>query len=274
MTALSDNKLLSGIANNFFGEYDYLVGASKTIYNGGMVVLNASGYAEAATDATAKKLIGISRGESKRGCPITTTLSTTTAGTISVRVATKGIFNFAIASASQTDVGKNVYMLDDQTVGFASNYGMKVGKIVKIVSSTEVMVDLDIENKLKEVLFTLPIDHSVLTAASSDAMTELVIDNPCVIREIRYIADLAHTQSGSAVTFTFNCEKSNVNMTGTLTSTISAMATAGAFAEQDVTFNSTSILESATKLSIERTKTGGGVVKAALGNLQIIGYYL
>lgn len=100
----------------------YGVGASKTIYKGTLVGINTStGYAEA-KDASGNRFAGVSSGQAVCG---------TTAGAVKVEVYRQGVFKFIMASAAITDLGKEVYSSDDQTVANTdAGSCTKVGKVV------------------------------------------------------------------------------------------------------------------------------------------------
>ena len=87
------------------------VGAGKVIWAGSLVVVNATGFAEPATTATGK----IAAGRAELWIDNTGGAD----GAVSVRVA-RGIFAFANSAGgdaiARTEIGKTVYLVDDQTV--------------------------------------------------------------------------------------------------------------------------------------------------------------
>lgn len=122
------------------GQYqNYKAGAAKKIYKGALTVNAASGagngYAEPLTDAANKNYIGVSVD--------TVDNSSGANGAKEGRVFKTGTFEFAKASATQTDVGKAAYGLDDQTVGLTSTNSILVGYIEEIINSTTVAVRID-----------------------------------------------------------------------------------------------------------------------------------
>ena len=67
------------------------------------------------------------------------------AGDLSVRVETERAFNFAGAGFTQADLLKEVYAADDNTVQIAAGTNLvKVGKIIEVISATEVLVKLEV----------------------------------------------------------------------------------------------------------------------------------
>ena len=92
--------------------FDFDVKANTTIHQGSLVVLDA-GYA--APGAAAAGLIAVGRAEESA--------ARLTAAPLKIRVR-RGIFGFANAPGSlitQADVGKDCYVIDDQTVGRAGS---------------------------------------------------------------------------------------------------------------------------------------------------------
>jgi hypothetical protein len=106
------------------------VGAAKTIYQGGLVVLDA-GYAEPGNVDT--DLIAVGRAEE------TVDNSAGSAGDLNVRVR-RGIFKFGNSASTdliaQADVGADCYIVDDQTVAKTngSSARSRAGKIVAVDS--------------------------------------------------------------------------------------------------------------------------------------------
>lgn len=104
---------------------DYPMAASVTIYEGGFVGDNGSGYARALT--AGDPFLGIAQ----KGCVETTA----TAGGQFVRVRT-GTWRqeFALAGAI-TDIGKVVYATDDGTLSLTAGTNTPVGRVVRYVTA-------------------------------------------------------------------------------------------------------------------------------------------
>ncbi len=113
------------------------VAAATTIYGGAMVAIDASGNAvPAAADATLRV----------RGMCLQAITNAGAAGLAIVQVRRGPIKVFISASdIVAADVGTIAYVLDDQTVAKSSSGGTRppAGKVIAIISTTQVVVDLD-----------------------------------------------------------------------------------------------------------------------------------
>ncbi len=101
--------------------------AASTIYKGSLVVLNAAGFAEAGTTATAKVAIGRAK---------KTQTNSGSAGSVSIEVE-EGIFKWANAGGDAVvaaDRGLSVYITDDQTVNHTATGKSVAGKCIQIDS--------------------------------------------------------------------------------------------------------------------------------------------
>jgi phosphoribosylpyrophosphate synthetase len=117
---------------------NFLVEDNVHIYKGALVVANDAGYAEPATNAADKVLLGVAHEECDN------TLTGHSQGGKSVRVIRGGTFPFTTADLVQADVGIKCYVEDDDTVNDAgtSTQGIVAGIVTEVVSATEVMVDI------------------------------------------------------------------------------------------------------------------------------------
>lgn len=112
------------------------MGASKTIYQGGLVcVVTATGLVEAASDTAAYPVVGVAMETKTSGATGTTLIS----------IAVTGVFNFAYGAANATDAlaaGVLVYVTDDQTVDIAgtTTNDMVAGRCVRVNSASNVDV--------------------------------------------------------------------------------------------------------------------------------------
>jgi predicted RecA/RadA family phage recombinase len=136
MSALTDTR---EVKRKDGGYQNYKLGAAKKVYKGAMVV-NAqagatNGYLEPLTDAAQKSFAGVSVDTSDN--------SAGSSGAKEARVFKSGVFEFAKASAVQTDVGRKCYGLDDQTVGLTTTNSILVGVIEEIIDSATVAVRID-----------------------------------------------------------------------------------------------------------------------------------
>lgn len=119
-----------------YTEQDFLCGVD-VVYQGGLVMLNA-GYAVAGADTASCIFCGVAKE--------TVDNSAGSAGDKSVGVYTSGVFSFAASGAAvATWVGQKVFIVDDQTVALAATTSndVLVGRCVKVVSATEVLVAID-----------------------------------------------------------------------------------------------------------------------------------
>ncbi len=116
----------------------YPVAATKKIYQGALVVLNATGFAEPATAATAKKAVG--RAEALAD----NTTGADGAISIVVRSGTFKYLNSAAGDAiAKTEVGKPCFAVDDQTVAKTDGTGTRsVAGIVEQVDTDGVWVEV------------------------------------------------------------------------------------------------------------------------------------
>lgn len=114
------------------------VEAGETLYAGTLACIDAEGYAINASDAANQKPIGVVRD---------TVVNTGGAdGAVFAEVWLEGQFVFVIAAtATIADVGKAVYVVDNQTVSLtkATNSG-PIGYITRCTTTTEVWVKLQI----------------------------------------------------------------------------------------------------------------------------------
>lgn len=131
----------------------FLVEDDVHIFKGALVVANDAGYAEPATNAADKVLLGVAYEE------VDNTLEGHSQGGKSVRVIRGGTFPFTTADLVQADIGILCYIEDDDTVNDAgtATQGIITGIVVEAISATKVMVDI-----------SLGINQGALSAAIND----------------------------------------------------------------------------------------------------------
>lgn len=112
MTALSSDR---NVNRRSCGRRVFPVAASVVLFAGALVAINASGYAVPGSTATTLKGVGVATGRVDN--------SAGTAGALSVEVsgACWPFKNSASTDAiTRADIGKTVYIVDDQTVALTS----------------------------------------------------------------------------------------------------------------------------------------------------------
>lgn len=136
----------------------YPVAASTTIYAGGLLVVDSTGYAEPLTDAVDKRYIGVAYEGVDN--------SSGSDGDKNVRVYGIGRFKVTATSITQAMVGQMMYGADDATMDDTSTNKVPVGRLVEYVSSTSGWIEIGPATGLKtEVLELL---QGVCAAPGSD----------------------------------------------------------------------------------------------------------
>jgi len=109
------------------------VAASTRIYEGTLVFVNASGYADDDTATGVNGFAGVAVAEADN--------SSGSAGDVWVEVWTEGDFELTGTSLAQTDVGMPAYADDNYAVVNAlGSTSVRIGKFVRYVSSTKAVV--------------------------------------------------------------------------------------------------------------------------------------
>lgn len=112
----------------------YGVAASTKVPKGVLTQL-ASGYLTSMTKAASLVFSGVSAEEADNS-------ATATNGYIKGKVYKTGVFEFVLSSAAVTDIGTEVYALDNHTVTKTSTDATKVGKIVNVVNTNKAIVNI------------------------------------------------------------------------------------------------------------------------------------
>ena len=121
------------------------ISAAAILFAGCLCCLDSDGYVIDGTDATAQKFAGIAQEafDNTDG----TDGTDEDGNDANVVLYTEGAFRFASASLTEADIGKAVYLLDNQTVvksGHADlDFHIYVGRIISIESATVVWVAID-----------------------------------------------------------------------------------------------------------------------------------
>lgn len=107
---------------------------AHNVYHGSIVAQDVSdtdGYARAVgfTPASGDVFMGIALEKQEVGS------SDLADGTVEVTVAANGVWGFAKGSIAQTDVGADIYCVDDDTVQTSSTNALKIGKLEEVDST-------------------------------------------------------------------------------------------------------------------------------------------
>lgn len=110
--------------------------AAVKVFKGANVSFNTSGYGKGSSDTASESYAGVAFE--------TVDNSAGSAGDDSVRVYMEGVFSMNASSATQAWVGQDVYAVDDNVVALAATTtnDVKVGRVVKFVSASEVKVKI------------------------------------------------------------------------------------------------------------------------------------
>ena len=113
--------------------------AASKIYGGNLVKDSAAGYAIPGADTAGCVFAGVANENVDN--------SGGAAGAKKIRLRRKGAFEFDCSGITQADLNKDVYLVDDHTVGLAATTTNDVpcGRIVEVISSAKVMVDIKVK---------------------------------------------------------------------------------------------------------------------------------
>jgi hypothetical protein len=129
MAALTAAKMVK--SRGITRKVKYLMKASTTCYQGGLICIDSAGLAVPAADVSGhKQCVGVA----------VASVTSESSGSYYVEVL-EGEFLLTASAVAQTGVGAMAYAEDDQTVDDASNANEPVaGKIIEFVSSTSCWV--------------------------------------------------------------------------------------------------------------------------------------
>jgi hypothetical protein len=111
--------------------------AAQKVYAGTLITNNTSGFAVKGADTAGFSFAGVAAD--------TVDNASGAAGDKKIDCYTEGTFEFAFSgTATQADVGKLVYVVDDSTVGLAATTtnDVLVGKLVEFVNASTVRVKI------------------------------------------------------------------------------------------------------------------------------------
>lgn len=110
------------------GLLSYPVAANVTIYKGGLVCINSSGYAVPASDTSGlSNVVGVAHEKVAGG---------SSNGTFNVRVRSNVAVLLNATSITQAMVGTEMFVVDDQTVDETASNGIRAGILQRYVSAT------------------------------------------------------------------------------------------------------------------------------------------
>ena len=110
------------------------VKANAVIYKGALLVDKGTGYAEPGSGVAAYTFLGVA---------VENATGTADDGGVSVRVYKTGTFQYTKASAVQSDLGVEMFLHDDQTVGTSSTNTGSCGTCVEIVDGSTIKLRID-----------------------------------------------------------------------------------------------------------------------------------
>ena len=133
------------------------VKGSTTIYRGGLVGLDrASGYVRELNAVDQFQGLAYEQCDNSSGSN----------GDREVIVFTQGDFEFSLAGAAKTDIGKPVFASDDNTLTLSGASASYIGMIVDVPSSGQIIVRLDPQRRLTHTI-TVPLNSQVGSATSN-----------------------------------------------------------------------------------------------------------
>ena len=137
MAALTKDRDIGRKAGGMQAAYPVKAGAK--IFAGGSVCVDANGYAVPGSDTAGLKFVGVSRQY------VDNTYGQN--GDLVIEVWIRDIFNFEANGLTDADVGKPVFIVDDQTVALSSTNGVGIGIITEMGLGSKVWVDIAPANR-------------------------------------------------------------------------------------------------------------------------------
>ena len=146
-------------------EKEAKVAASTKIYAGSLTCRNSSGYAIPGADAAGNTFEGVSREQVDN--------SNGADGDKDIIIRRTGIHRFAATGMAITDIGKPVFILDDQTVGLSSTNWIFCGRIAEFINATEVGVDIGAAPAAESDADSTAPDVATIVADFNDLLAKL-----------------------------------------------------------------------------------------------------
>ena len=126
----------------------YPLAAGVHVFKGALVcVSTTTGFLTPGADAAGVVCVGVAYEEGNNGAGAVQydgSISSGAAGAVSVRVETTGLYQYHKAGATQADVGKQAFLVDDNTIATtATTDSVKCGVVGALVDSGTVAVLID-----------------------------------------------------------------------------------------------------------------------------------
>lgn len=166
--ALSDKKLISSMMGGALPQVlVYPMAAATTIHQGGIVVLNTSGYAVPGDEDDLLLTVGVAE---------ESVVNSGAAGAKNITVR-RGVFPFVNKAddlLTQAEVGKTAWLVDDETVGKTKGGRAPAGRLVKI-DSNGAWVEVGVHSAAS--LLDVPSDAARIQAGSATLVAGTVTIN-------------------------------------------------------------------------------------------------
>lgn len=241
MTALSAAKV--NIQGKCLGDIKrYLMTASTTIYQGGMVCLDSSGTAIPAAIASGNSnVVGVA----------TETVTSAASGSYYIH-AQEGLFRMAGSTMAQTDVGELAFVSDDQTVDNVQALNAPVaGRILEYVDASTVWIWISPKLSVRKSFVTKRFSVDAADIANGDLLTSWVPGFACQIVKFAAETEKAVTTGGKGTTL--NLEIGTTNLTGGVI-TLSGASALGEYTA-GTAITAANVCTSSSAVSIEAAST-------------------
>lgn len=195
---------------------EYPQKTAVTAYKGTFQCIDpATGYLVPGANTAGYRLAGIAVGGNAAG--------SAASGFYGVDIWEGGKFSFITSGMAITDVGKPVFMADDQTVALITTNYVYAGKIYKYISATEVLVKIDdaVNGYLNEYKLAIPIN--LVDVTDGDVVTTLTPGHNGLIKKLEFVVGTPVTTASKLTTL--NAEIGATNVTGGAVALTSANCT-------------------------------------------------
>jgi len=136
MSVLTENYDAQGKAGALVS---YPVAGTTHIYKGSLVCVNSDGYAVPGADSADYAFVGVAYEETNN--------TSGSAGDRRVRLLKTGSFVYSKEDAQQSDLGKLMYLSDDNTVADSTSHSVPAGIVVEVPNSSQVRLRIDTQVK-------------------------------------------------------------------------------------------------------------------------------